>query len=102
MRGGIQICYPHVILYCGSLDQHRFAREKIWMNQKKNHLHAVSRLKAVNEEEDQGKRAERSWDVGFTLGILFFVCSSHDIIFINYDSDDAVVCKPWEGEFRGR
>ncbi|WZZ50636.1 hypothetical protein YC2023_050743 [Brassica napus] len=29
------------------------------MNQKKNHLHAVSRLKAVNEEEDQGKRAER-------------------------------------------
>lgn len=43
-----------------------------------------------------------SWDVGFTLGIIFFVCSSHDIIFINYDSDDAVVCKPWEGEFRGR
>ncbi|CAN7098742.1 unnamed protein product [Brassica rapa subsp. narinosa] len=31
MRGGIQICYPHVILYCGSLDQHRFAREKIWV-----------------------------------------------------------------------
>nr|VDD08007.1 unnamed protein product [Brassica oleracea] len=25
MRGGIQICYPHVILNCGSLDQHGFA-----------------------------------------------------------------------------
>ncbi|CAN7139441.1 unnamed protein product [Brassica rapa subsp. narinosa] len=59
MRGGIQICYPHVILYCGSLDQHRFAREKIWMNQKKNHLHAVSWLKAVNEEEDQGKKSRK-------------------------------------------
>ena len=26
---------------------------------KKNHLHAVSRLKAVNEEEDQGKKSRK-------------------------------------------
>ena len=37
------------------------------------------------------KHGKESYNVFF-----FITSSSHDMVFINYDSDDAVVCKPWE------
>ncbi|KAG5388637.1 hypothetical protein IGI04_030178 [Brassica rapa subsp. trilocularis] len=51
---------------------------------KKNHLHAVSRLKAVNEEEDQGKKSRKK------LGCWLYV--NHGKVNLGDDEHKSILC----------
>ncbi|CAF1831798.1 unnamed protein product [Brassica oleracea var. botrytis] len=105
MRGRIQICYPHVILNCGSLDQHGFAMTI--------YLHEFLKSSLVDLHLKPSEEDLKQWPDTWPLNIDFFrkinskpfrflfayhtylaasdISSSHDMVFINYDSDDAVV-----------
>ncbi|CAN6827197.1 unnamed protein product, partial [Brassica oleracea] len=64
MRGGIQICYPHVILNCGSLDQHGFAMTI--------YLHEFLKSSLVDLHLKPSEEDLKQWSDTWPLNIDFF------------------------------